>query len=66
MAQMADTIKKKDLLLQQKAESLNKAEHVIRKMNTEVENARRNNDFNERQIKQLKEQFKNMQHAYSS
>ena len=66
MAQMVETIKKKDLQLQQKADSLNKAEQVIRKMNAEVENARRNNDFNERQIKQLKEQFKNMQHAYSS
>ena len=48
MTQMAETIKRKDLLLQQKADSLNKAEQVIRKMNTEVENARRNNDFNER------------------
>ena len=66
MAQMVETIKKKDLQLQQKADSLNKAEQVIRKMNAEVENARRINDFNERQIKQLKEQFKNMQHAYSS
>lgn len=57
---MTETNKTKDFLLQQKAESLNKAEQVIRKMNTEVENARRNNDFNERQVKQLKEQFKNM------
>ena len=57
---MTETNKTKDFLLQQKAESLNKAEQVIKKMNTEVENARRNNDFNERQVKQLKEQFKNM------
>jgi len=35
-------------------------------MNTEVENAKRSNEFNERQMKLLKEQFKNMQVVYSS
>ena len=52
---LGQTIADKDELLTAKTEALNKAEQVIRKMNTEVENAKRNNDFNERQMKLLKE-----------
>ena len=46
------------------AESLNKAEQVIRKLNTEVQNAERTLDYSERQMKVLKEQYRNLQLSF--
>ena len=46
------------------AESLNKAEQVIRKLNAEVQNAERTLDYSERQMKVLKEQYRNLQLSF--
>ena len=45
----------KEKQIKTKDESLNKAEQIIRKLQSEIENARRNIDLNERSMKILKE-----------
>ena len=61
---MNETIGTKDVLIEQKGEALSKAEHVIRRMQAEVSNAKRVLEGNERELKVLKEQYRNLQVSY--
>lgn len=65
VSDLMGTIQMKDSQLDRNKDALNKAEQVIKRLTTEISNARRQNDFNERQLTMLQEQYRNLQNSYN-
>ena len=65
VAALNGSLKSKDDIIAGNKDALNKAEHIIRKLTSEMENAKRATGQNERQMNTLKEQFLNLQQSYN-